>query len=1748
MGVKFDEAVAATLGGAKSSNGDPLTREQIEKITRFLKSSESGAEQTASFEQFLRDEMDRHPPKLKSGQDYVAYSGVDSTGMNNGRNAQEYLAARSGGAGLIGDTPWGEFINGQEADDRITAMANKFQRLMENEGLTPYNGDYVGSLKDMMWNAGSTPYLEQAVGSRRPIVAFVENAPKNRGFSNFELPVLLDHPDTVVNGYPARAFGSGYDALAFASRSAAEYQALERSIAEAATRNSGREVSVADVRSNLDVAGGYNAIDGTVFGMPKASFEQLGFDEMRSAELDWSQSALDTRSARIESSARTINTAPIIESHLPTGPPVAVIEEMKIGSDVDAKPTSPLDEIDDALKPHLRKLKIHADGLPDDGASFYPANEKHLKTYADASEALSRFKAPRLLESDKPHQRLFIAAFDGTGNDVNQDPIHATNVAKIKEQLKNARDAGNKQIQVEYLEGPGTQRYFLPRLADGGLGYTYEDRIEEMYARFVTQVKEWIDIDPDADIRVLNLGFSRGGSQVAGFARLLHERGVIDPDSRIEVPDEHGKMVERYTRYLIPPGEIPQVIAPFDPVATGVPMHFDRRPPPSVVSGFGIFAMDEQRHKFKGDMIFPLGLSEDGRFLNVPVAGCHSNIGGCYTRNGLSNRSMNLMVDYINMLSDKPLLKKVYEPDDPRLTVIHRSREHQWIYKVDITIDRMTPEGQVHALKPQKTFGLFAPDVRDVNEPMSAKVREKVSFYDVKISDVPSPPALNPTVRLAEQAVALQAAEAPPMSLFSHASKGLYGAAALAAMVDAKVTADRVVSLYAMDNATGAESELIHFTARGLGGWGGAVLGASAGAAVSSPTGPGAIIGGIVGGAVGVVGGGKIAEVLDHRTIYRQEDEDGKVWVFDPQKPANGWRRSETVDELAVSGRPVENQHHVVAAGVLEAQLNRKAATAAFELMLKRPPVPSDPYALPAKSGDAFSTKESPWRRHPVSGEWTREIYEQKDTRNGGVIHVLRETEGADDARAGRLEFESQAILRENVHLAPAAMAARLELTYHDAGWSRSDALPASVISALRDDDRLIGSDGAEYRLQEDGRWERSAFFGFSQADATATMQLELDTTHHLLRGGLVAHRELLAERPQPEAPTLETSMMSMAKSEYARQGLTPSSEALSKMGRALAVDYRARGLDGPMMMQLQRDPETNVYGLDSPMGVYIRSTDGDMALRFTMTPAEATEVLATQPSVPVPEAPIPTTPMHSIGQATPEQRDAREQATREANRQGLSQGDVQQEVTLATIEVRAKRATPSPSKITEDESPAQTEAPMRGVETTSTSPVPPPPMPPSDDDERNHVTERKEALSQPVTRADQEDARQAMPASSLERRTEDEPDSPAPVRETTAASRAGEPAHARHEAAVASADRDRMVSVSSPSMGESPAPGPQEGGMGSDEVARLQAGVSAGEMTDSSPPTPWSKEGTDDAGSIKTAPLPASVVQQVKEPIGGDPDQHDSALARQEDHSDAVTAPAHARTAGGARSPGSATEDREQDRDDLDRRAVSRVEVQSAPTDVVLPPASVPEWDDEEERHARSRRSPEDPDSAQTLDRSPPETTSRSFDPRHSRHPDHAMYIEAREKIAGLYERHGIPMPDDQLERTTAAVLSDARANRMTHIETVQFTVARQLPNGDMTVAGNLIAWEGDPKQQSQMPWMKFSGTDIQTIDQRDPDRDYARFREETIKEEQALAQWKKEQEDINMNPTGPVMTMGPRSLAMADAPSDGGGDGGGG
>lgn len=147
----------------------------------------------------------------------------------------------------------------------------------------------------------------------------------------------------------------------------------------------------------------------------------------------------------------------------------------------------------------------------DDDVSFYPADDAHLRSYQKAQETLAELRVPQLADPTNPHERIYIAAFDGTGNDKHLDPLHATNVARIDDQLK-ALSERDGQIHVRYLAGPGTQSNPLTRVADGALGYTYQQRLEEMYTDLVDKAAKWQKADPEVSIRVIGIGFSRGAS------------------------------------------------------------------------------------------------------------------------------------------------------------------------------------------------------------------------------------------------------------------------------------------------------------------------------------------------------------------------------------------------------------------------------------------------------------------------------------------------------------------------------------------------------------------------------------------------------------------------------------------------------------------------------------------------------------------------------------------------------------------------------------------------------------------------------------------------------------------------------------------------------------------------------------------------------------------------------------------------------------------------------------------------------------------------------------------------------------------------------------------------------------------------------------------------------------------------------------------------------------------------------------
>ena len=376
-----------------------------------------------------------------------------------------------------------------------------------------------------------------------------------------------------------------------------------------------------------------------------------------------------------------------------------------------------------------------------DGVATHPAKQEDLATFVQARAQIAAFEAPILVGGRGTQDRLFIAAFDGTGNSLHKDaPENLTNVARIREQVEALHKRGEaSQIATGYVEGPGTQGG-LPGVADAMGGGTYEARMEEMYLQFTQKAATWLKESPDSDIRIAAIGFSRGAEQAAGFTRMIEERGIQDPAGMNVVRDQRG-FIEKleFTRPpLREPGTVIQAVGLFDPVGTGEPRNHDRRLPPSVVSGFQITAEDERRNLFQSTRVLDPGVTDGGRFLNVTVAGAHSDIGGSYSLDGLSIRSGNLMIDYLNALSDPPFLQKREEPGDSARNVIHRSEDHQFFYRTSV-YDKEGIRGRQEELAPSNLCRIDCLDA----QPRNAAMAEGLRWRPVEIGPVPV--AVSPT-------------------------------------------------------------------------------------------------------------------------------------------------------------------------------------------------------------------------------------------------------------------------------------------------------------------------------------------------------------------------------------------------------------------------------------------------------------------------------------------------------------------------------------------------------------------------------------------------------------------------------------------------------------------------------------------------------------------------------------------------------------------------------------------------------------------------------------------------------------------------------------------------------------------------------------------------------------------------------------------------------------------------------------------
>jgi hypothetical protein len=305
-----------------------------------------------------------------------------------------------------------------------------------------------------------------------------------------------------------------------------------------------------------------------------------------------------------------------------------------------------------------------------------PVTAEELQSVESMQRELTRLPVPMLQRRDNPHEYLYFAFFDGSGQDLNNPKLGPpTNVGRLYEQAFELAEDPNSRIGTYYSKGIGSQHFAPARWVDGALALTWADGIEDAYLEMARQVGKWKGGDPQAQIRIAGMGYSRGAVQEAGFHRLVEQYGIADPDGLRFGRDRHGNItVESRHPPLVPPGQVVQVAMLLDPVATQFPKNYDARLPPSVISAVSIMAANEQREFFPHQTINDPGLSPDGRAINVKAPGGHSNIGGGNTEAGLEIMVSNAATDYLNLLRDEPLFEKRPLPADLSTVTVYQAR------------------------------------------------------------------------------------------------------------------------------------------------------------------------------------------------------------------------------------------------------------------------------------------------------------------------------------------------------------------------------------------------------------------------------------------------------------------------------------------------------------------------------------------------------------------------------------------------------------------------------------------------------------------------------------------------------------------------------------------------------------------------------------------------------------------------------------------------------------------------------------------------------------------------------------------------------------------------------------------------------------------------------------------------------------------------------------------------------------------
>lgn len=477
---------------------------------------------------------------------------------------------------------------------------------------------------------------------------------------------------------------------------------------------------------------------------------------------------------------------------------------------------------------------------------------------------------------------------------------------------------------------------------------------------------------------------------------------------------------------------------------------------------------------------------------------------------------------------------------------------------------------------------------------------------------------------------------------------GLAGVGLASAAYDAKQTAERMSTAYAQDNPSAVRSEATHFIARGVGGAAAGLtpvaLGVSGGPAVALAVADGVLL---------TEAFDRGARFVDVRKITHQTGSDGADYAFNGKQ----WIRDDLRADFRDDGVDRLRQQDFAATPEIERELNAKASAEAVSQAIGKAD-PRDPFVQPSNESDPAHLKVRDWTRDAETGRWSRTVADEVD-RNDAPVWKAK-PEYALPGRAAELDRQALGVIDRNIVEGPAVMAAQYQLGAKRHGFEDFTPEPAAVATALNPN-TLEASNGKQYVRDALGQWSHDG------APATAERALELETTRERLLPVLEQHQQRLANTKPYEPPTPEQQDREKLRLAYAAEGWNPSPEQFEASYMAVKRTrqmYDIRAEDTGLVLEKDANGQASI---NSPI-LHTRIGPNNEVQTVAKTYSDEIDVaLSNVRAHGLPKGQgEQDAPAHAIERATTEQRDAREQAQREANRAGLSQDDTQSAVRTA--------------------------------------------------------------------------------------------------------------------------------------------------------------------------------------------------------------------------------------------------------------------------------------------------------------------------------------------------------------------------------------------------------------------------------------------------------------------------------------------------